>query len=173
MNMESEQTAELATALAKAQAVMGPAIINKVNPHFKNKYADLAAVLEAIRKPLTDNGLAITQVTEVRDGAFLLVTKLRHTSGQWITAEYPLPVGAKPQELGSALTYARRYSLSAITCIAADEDDDAETAKGQSASVPKRRDAGPPSPTKDAVALVESGLDDGKQVIWSDEELVS
>lgn len=143
--MESEQTAELATALAKAQAVMGPAIINKMNPHFKNKYADLAAVLDAIRKPLADNGLSVTQTTEIRDGGFVLVTRLRHTSGQWVSSDYPLPVGAKPQELGSALTYARRYSLSALACIAADEDDDAESANGQPASTPK---ASPIKPVK-------------------------
>jgi hypothetical protein len=127
--MESEQTAELAAALAKAQSVMGPAIINRVNPHFKNRYADLAAVFEAVRKPLADNSLAITQTTEMRDGAFLLVTKLRHATGQWIASEYPLPLNAKPQELGSALTYARRYSLSALTGIAADEDDDGEATR--------------------------------------------
>lgn len=137
--MQSEQTAELSAALAKAQADMTAATFNRVNPHFKNKYADLAAVLEAIRKPLAANGLSITQTTEVRENGFLLVTTLRHSTGQWIASEYPLPAGAKPQELGSALTYARRYSLSAIACIAADEDDDAEGARtsGQTSSAPK------------------------------------
>lgn len=135
---ESEQTAEIASALAKAQAVMGPAIINRQNPHFKNRYADLAAVFEAIRKPLADNGLAITQTTEISEGFFMLVTKLRHTSGQWIASEYPLPLNAKPQEIGSALTYARRYSVSALTGVVADEDDDGEatrkTANGNGAA---------------------------------------
>ena len=143
--MHSETTADLAASLAKAQAGMKAATFNKVNPHFKNKYADLAAVLEAIRKPLADNGLSITQTTEVRDGGFVLVTTLHHSSGQWIASEYPLPQAAKPQELGSALTYARRYSLSAIACIAADEDDDAEGARtsGQVASAPKPKVVNP------------------------------
>jgi len=126
--MESEQTAELATALAKAQSAMGPAIINRVNPHFKNRYADLAAVFTAI-KPIHDNGLSFTQTTQFRDGAFILRTTLRHTSGQWIASEYPLPLNAKPQEVGSALTYAKRYSLSALVGIAADEDDDGEATR--------------------------------------------
>ena len=136
--MQSEQTAELSASLAKAQSAMKAAVFNKVNPHFKNKYADLAAVLDAIRKPLADNGLSITQTTEVRGDAFVLVTTLRHTSGQWVAGEYPLPIGATPQQLGSALTYARRYSLSSLACIAADEDDDAEGARqnGQVSSVP-------------------------------------
>jgi hypothetical protein len=127
--MESEQISELATALAKAQSTMGPAIINKQNPHFRNRYADLAAVFEAIRKPLTDNGLSITQTTELRDGAFILRTTLRHSTGQWIASEYPLPLNAKPQELGSALTYGRRYELSAIVGVAADDDDDGEATR--------------------------------------------
>ncbi len=126
--MESEQTAELAAALAKAQAAMGPAIINRVNPHFKNRYADLAAVFTAI-KPMHDNGLSFTQTTQFRDGVFLLRTTLRHTSGQWIASEHPLPLNAKPQELGSALTYAKRYSLSAMVGVAADEDDDGEATR--------------------------------------------
>lgn len=137
--MQSENTNDLSAALAKAQAAMTAATFNRINPHFKNRYADLAAVLDAIREPLATNGLSVTQTTEIREGGFVLVTTLRHSSGQWVGSEYPLPIGAKPQELGSALTYARRYSLSAIACIAADDDDDAEMARtnGQVSSVPK------------------------------------
>lgn len=137
--MQSEQTNDLSAALAKAQGAMAPATFNRINPHFKNRYADLAAIHEAIRKPLSDNGLAVTQTTEIRDNGFVLVTTLMHASGQWTKSEYPLPLAAKPQELGSAMTYARRYSLSSIVSIAADDDDDAEVARtnGQVSSVPK------------------------------------
>lgn len=146
--MQSDNTADLAASLAKAQAEMQAAKFDKTNPHFKNKYASLAAVIDAIRKPLADQGLSYTQTTEMRDGGFVLVTTLRHSTGQWIASEYPLPMAAKPQELGSALTYARRYSLSAIACIAADEDDDAEGAReaGQVTSTPRAK----PSPVKPA-----------------------
>lgn len=138
--MQSENTAELSAALAKAQAGMQAAKFDKTNPHFKNKYASLAAVIDAIRKPLADNGLSYTQATEIREGGLVLVTTLRH-GAQWVASEYPLPVAAKPQELGSALTYARRYCLSAIACIAADEDDDAEGARAtdQTSSAPKAK----------------------------------
>jgi hypothetical protein len=137
---QSNEIGELAGALAKAQAAMKVAPLNKTNPHFKNKYADLPSVIDAIRKPLTENGIALTQTTELRDGAFCLVTRLIHSSGQWMSGEYLLPAQATPQQLGSALTYARRYSLSAIACIAADEDDDAEGARkeGHVAAMPKR-----------------------------------
>lgn len=127
--MQSEQIDKLTAALAKAQATMENATLNKVNPHFRSKYADLAAIFDAVRKPLASQGITVTQTTELRDNSFLLVTTLAH-AGQWIRSEYPLPSNAKPQELGSALTYARRYSLSAITGIAADEDDDANAAQG-------------------------------------------
>ena len=121
----SEQISELAAALAKAQGMMENAVMNRVNPHFKSKYADLAAIFDAARKPLSTNGLAIVQT--IGDG--VLHTRLLHTSGQWIASEHPLPMSGKPQEIGSALTYARRYSLSALIGIAADEDDDANAAE--------------------------------------------
>jgi ERF superfamily len=116
----SEQISELAAALAAAQGMMENAVMNRVNPHFKSKYADLAAIFDAARKPLSANGLAIVQT--IGDG--VLHTRLLHTSGQWIASEHPLPMSGRPQEIGSALTYARRYSLSALIGIAADEDDD-------------------------------------------------
>lgn len=120
----------LAAALCKAQAVMKSAKFNRQNPHFKNKYADLTSILEAVRKPLTDQGISFTQTTQINDHGLVLLTTLRHeTSGETIQSEYPLPLGGKPQEIGSALTYARRYSLAAIVCISSDEDDDAELAQ--------------------------------------------
>ena len=121
----SEQINELAAALAQAQGMMGNAVMNRINPHFKSKYADLAAIFDASRKPLSANGLAIVQTIE--NG--VLHTRLLHTSGQWIASEHPLPMSGRPQEIGSALTYARRYSLSALIGIAADEDDDATGAE--------------------------------------------
>ncbi len=132
--MQSEQISELATALAKAQGEMKAAAFNRVNPHFKNKYADLAAIWEAVRGPLSKHGLSVTQTEESygnNDSEFRLhlTTTLLHSSGQWIKSMRPLPLGVRPQEYGSALTYARRYSLASIVGIAADEDDDANTAQ--------------------------------------------
>ncbi len=144
--MNSEQTNELAAALAKAQGAMENAKLNKANPYFKSKYADLASVIDAIKKPLADNGLGYTQTTHIRENTLVLVTKLMHSSGQWVDSEYPLPlVPDKPQVLGSALTYARRYELAAICGIAADEDDDADAA--QAAAGTKK----PPKPAPDII----------------------
>jgi hypothetical protein len=139
--MQSEQINELAKALSTAQAKIENATLNKINPHFKSKYADLSSVIDSIREPLSANGLAVSQNIEIREGGMVLRTVLMHSSGQWIASEYPLPQTARPQELGSALTYARRYSLSAIACIAADDDDDAEGARktDQTSSTPEPR----------------------------------
>ena len=141
---------ELAAALAKAQGAMNNASMNRINPHFKSKYADLAALWDAVRKPLSDNGLSVVQI--IRDGS--LHTMLLHTSGQRLCSDYPLPATARPQEMGSALTYARRYSLSALVGIAADEDDDANAV--QSAGVkptPDAADAAPETPHASGAAL--------------------
>ncbi len=137
----SEQINEIAAALAKAQATMKNATLNKVNPHFKSKYADLAGIRDAVIPALTANGIAVVQTLDAASEgvAYCVLTRLLHTSGQWIESLCPIPSAPDMQKMGSAITYARRYSLSAICGIAADEDDDAneastptqEVAKGQ------------------------------------------
>lgn len=124
----SEQLNEIAAALAKAQGEMSNAILNKINPHFKSKYADLAAIRDAVAPALAKNGIALLQVIGGDDNGAFLTTRLVHSSGQWIESVHPLPASAKPQEFGSSLTYARRYSLAAICGISAEEDDDANAA---------------------------------------------
>jgi len=123
----SESLNELADALAKAQGVMETAKKTSTNPFFKSQYADLASVWEACRKPLSDNGLSILQTLE--DGK--VETILLHTSGQYVSSV--LAFTAKDQtsqSIGSAITYARRYALSAMVGICPD-DDDAEAAMGR------------------------------------------
>jgi hypothetical protein len=126
--MKSESIAKLAEALAKAQRTMEHAKKDSLNPHFKNKYADIASVIEAVREPLAANGLSYVQYEESRDNERYLVTELMHISGEWVRGEMKLLFAKNDmQGLGSALTYARRYSLSAMVGIAQD-DDDANTA---------------------------------------------
>ena len=81
----SEQINEIIGALAKAQGEMKPAVFNRVNPHFKNRYADFTSCMEAVREPLSKNGLAISQMPSTTpDGKYVLITLIAHTSGQWI-----------------------------------------------------------------------------------------
>lgn len=124
----SDTIDELAAALAKAQGEMKNATLNKVNPHFKSKYADLAGIRDTVIPSLSKNGLAVVQGTSVEGGQLVVTTRLVHASGQWMESQYPIAID-KPQAMGSAYTYAKRYSLSAMCCIAADEDDDANAAQ--------------------------------------------
>lgn len=120
----SEQINEIATALSKTQGEIKNAKMDTINPHFKSKYADLASVWDSCREPLSKNGLSITQVFIFMDGTYLETT-LMHTSGQWISSILPIqPVRNDPQGVGSAITYMRRYALSAIVGIAPEDDDD-------------------------------------------------
>jgi len=127
----SDQIGDIAAALAKAQGAMKNAHLNKTNPHFRSKYADLAGIRDAVTPALSANGIAVVQVvqSEVVEGVarVSVVTRLVHASGQWFESALPIPTG-KMQEMGSAITYARRYALSAICGIAADEDDDGTVA---------------------------------------------
>lgn len=121
----SDNMDNLATALAKAQGEMQNAQLNKVNPHFKSKYADLAAIRDATIPALSKNGLSIVQYTRLQDGALILRTRLLHVSGEFLESEYPLPMAVdKPQQMGSAYTYGKRYSWAAMCGISADDDDD-------------------------------------------------
>jgi hypothetical protein len=131
---KSETIGKLAEALAKAQSQMKPAIKDSDNPYFKSKYADLASIWDAVRVPLTSNGLCVSQTTDTVQGSsgVTIITTLLHTSGEWISGSLSLaPVKIDPQGVGAAITYGRRFGLSAITGICSeDEDDDGNTASG-------------------------------------------
>jgi len=137
----SESIGELAAALSKVQAKIRPAAVNASNPFFHSKYADLASVWDACRDPLAANGLAVVQtMAEAPAGHVAVDTLLTHTSGQWVRGRLVMPLTkADPQAAGSAITYARRYSLAAIVGVVADEDDDANSATHGSAK-PERHD---------------------------------
>ena len=123
---------KLAEALSKAQAEIKGALKDSTNPHFKNDYADLESVWEACRIPLTKNGLSVTQVNGRDEHGIYLRTILLHSSGESVSGDTPILLGARQdmQALGSAITYARRYGLSAIVGIAP-RDDDGELASGR------------------------------------------
>lgn len=124
MNTQSDQINELMSALAKAQGQLRPAVKDSSNPHFKSRYADLASVWEACREPLASNGLAVTQTVSSDGDAQFLVTTLGHSSGQWMKSFMKLPLQRPgPQELGSCLSYCRRYSLASMVGVFQDDDD--------------------------------------------------
>tara|TARA_R110000868_G_scaffold351431_1_gene612692 strand:+ start:320 stop:973 length:654 start_codon:yes stop_codon:yes gene_type:complete len=139
---KSESIKELATALAKAQGAIKGAVKDSANPFFKSKYADLASVVEAIRSAFAANGLSYVQSVEPSDKDEVRVeTTILHSSGEWIgCGVLALPVSkVDAQGYGSALTYARRYSLSAATGVAP-EDDDGNAATVAKPSLVKKMD---------------------------------
>ena len=124
---------QIASALVKAQREFGPALKTSRNPHFKSKYADLSAVVEAVIDGLNNNGIALIQQTHECESGVIVETLLIHESGEQISGGR-LHVPASKQDAqgyGSALTYARRYSLMATTGIAPEDDDGNAASKKQ------------------------------------------
>ena len=127
---QSGKIDKLATALAKAQGEITGARKTSKNPFFKSDYADLYECIEATRPVLSKHGLSIVQTNDgvhvLGSTVFLHVgTMLMHTSGQWIRSYVPLPIDTpvNAHKLGSAMTYGRRYGLSAMVGIAQMDDD--------------------------------------------------
>jgi len=161
--MQSDNIAELAAALSKAQGEITGALKDSSNPFFKSKYADLASCWDACRKQLAANGLSVIQTTEAfSDDRLVLVTTLAHNSGQWVRGFLPvLTKDASPQAQGSGLTYARRYALAAIVGLA-QIDDDAEAAQARPFTNNPRGDLGKTIPAAErdpVVAEFRSALD--------------
>lgn len=150
-DMQSETIGALAAALAKAQGSIKPAAMDRDNPFFKSRYATLTSLWEAARAALSANGLAVTQTTDMGDDGVVLITTLIHASGEWVGSAYPVrATDNKPQSLGSALTYARRYAFAALLGLVSDDDDDGNAASGNvPAKAPARTQNGgtrPPAP---------------------------
>lgn len=122
---------KLSEALSKFQAKVKAiakdkrAKIESAKGRYEYTYADLASVMETIRGPLSEAGLSISQPTVFKDGGLWLRTLLIHSSGEFLESYYPLPNNAgSPQATGSAITYARRYTLASILGIVTEDDDD-------------------------------------------------
>lgn len=111
-------------ALARAFSAIEAAKKDSENPHYRSKYADLASVTEAIKNPLTAEGFSWPQTIAMEDG-LIIVTQWLRRKGVAIQSVLPMPIGDKatPQQIGSAITYARRYALSAMVGVAPDDDD--------------------------------------------------
>lgn len=134
----SETIKEIAASLAKAQAAMTGAAKDAKNPAFKSTYATLASVIEAARGPLTENGIAYIQAPSLDEHGLSVTTTLLHSSGEWISNVLTLPLIKRDAHgIGSATTYACRYSLMALLGLPP-VDDDGNAAIGED---PSRRRA--------------------------------
>lgn len=108
--------------------------LDSINPHFKNKFANLATIFSCVQPILYKYGLVVSQQTEVRiEGGvpvMTLVTMLYHKDGHALESYYLLPDIADPQKLGSAITYARRYALLSMLGVVGEQDDDGNAGAG-------------------------------------------
>jgi hypothetical protein len=116
---------ELSAAMAKAFSAIEGAVKGKTNPAFRSKYADLAAVVDAVKPALAENGLWFLQVTHPNERGVCVETVIHHASGQSVSCGQLFMPASKQdaQGYGSALTYARRYSLMAAFGVPAEDDD--------------------------------------------------
>jgi hypothetical protein len=156
---------EIASALVKAQKAFGPALKTSTNPHFRNKYAALDACIEAVIDALNDNGIMLMQQTHLCEDGVIVETIFIHESGETMSGGKLHVPAAKhdPQGYGSALTYAKRYSLQSA-CGIAPEDDDGNKATNsvqqkQAAPAPK------PAPKPEAPAKAPVSVE-GKDNEW-------
>lgn len=141
MIQTSPEIGEIAGACAKAQAELENVSKDGTNPHFRSKYATLAAVLDEIRPKFAKHGVQIYQAPINGEGPNIgVVTRLMHSSGQWIESTlYVAPSKFDAQGAGSVITYLRRYALMAVAAISADDDDDGNAAVARPESRPIRQ----------------------------------
>jgi hypothetical protein len=135
--METSQTiGKISEALAKAQGQMKPALFDAKNPHYNSSYASLTSMMETARVALSANNLAVVQGSSVEEGKVMVTTMIVHSSGEWIRDSLSIKLAREDaQAIGSAITYARRYSLASMVGIVSD-DDDGEAAVGRPTTVP-------------------------------------
>lgn len=126
--LKSDEIKQLTTALVKAQREIDSAIKDSANPFFKSRYADLSAVIDAIKEPLNKHGISFVQLVEDN----VVETYLFHESGEYIGGRTNIIVAKMndPQAMGSAITYAKRYGLQAIVGLPT-ADDDGNAASGK------------------------------------------
>ena len=138
---KSESITKLAAALGKFHGAMGKVGKDSVNPHFRNKYASLSNIIEAVTPHLNAAGLSIIQMPTTEG----LNTMLLHESGEYISSVSAIAAKdpMNPQAVGSAITYARRYALGSVLSLNIDEDDDATAATVAPKAAPQAKPQAP------------------------------
>lgn len=148
MTAQSKIQNSLASAMAAAFSQIEGATKSANNPHYKSKYADLGAVIDAVKPPLIANGLFFTQHPEPSDRGITVETWLHHAGGESLSlGKLFVPANKNDaQAYGSALTYARRYALVTAFGVPVEDDDGNAAAKGQS----QQGTVSPPAVVSDA-----------------------
>jgi hypothetical protein len=154
---QSDSIKELVTALSKVQGELTYAKKDSANPFFKSTYADLESVWGACRSLLAANGLSVIQMPgNFFEGRMWLITRLCHNSGEWIEQEMSVPVQKMDvQGCGSALSYMRRYSLSAFIGIVQSDDDGNAASNSKTNGLASNQSGSSPTAVKAVVKSIE------------------
>lgn len=156
---QSESIEKLAPALVAAGKATGGAVRGAENPFFKNQYADLNAVIAALKPTWAEHGLTVVQHPYSDANGVGVATRIIHESGEWLEESFTLPMAKPdPQQAGSAITYAKRYALKAIGLMA-DVDDDAEAAMFRVEKVKTTKDW--VEELSESIAIIKDGLETG------------
>jgi hypothetical protein len=145
---------ELLSALVAARAEI-TAIPKDAKNHFKGTYATIDGILESVVPALCKHGLVVVQAVHAIDGNNFLLTTIYHVSGESLSDQYPLPALVDSQKFGGAITYARRYALSAMLCLAATDDPDAATATEPEAKATTAKKSEPTATPRKLEAVAE------------------
>jgi len=150
----SETTGQIAAALAKAHLEIDNPELDGVNSHFKSKFSTLAAILNAVRKPLAKHGIALMQSVAIEDGRVRVTTNLVHASGEWMreTIAFPMVSGSNVQQAAGIVTYLRRYSLLGLMAIVGDPHADDDGESDREAHIEAKKAAVKPAPRKETPA---------------------
>lgn len=162
MLQTSEQIGAISKAMAAVQAEVQNVAKDAANPHFKSKYATLAAVLEVVRPALAKQGIALWQgVGNGEDGRVYVTTRLAHESGEWVECSVGVPpMKNDAQGVGSAVSYLRRYSLAAMCGVSQDDDD------GNAAVQPRASTPAPQAQPEPTPASVPTSWTDGQRAAF-------
>ena len=162
---KTDTIANLAAALSAAQAELPAAEFDSVNPFLKNRYASLGSIIKASRPVLAKHGLAVTQLPVSGDNTIGVVTVLIHSSGEWMESELHMALDdekgkSRAQVAGSIITYLRRYALSAVLNMYADEDTEANHVEQKPVKQEVKQEAKPQvyAPPETALMTLETAL---------------
>ena len=163
----SQQINELVKAVSAFQGEVRPALKDGNNPFFKSSYSSFTSVWEAIRSPLSKNGLAVFQDARTIGDQVSVTTVLAHSSGQWMSFG-PIEVAVKKEAhaVGSGISYCKRYALSAALGVVSEEDDDGNKATESGKTVAPVSRIGAESAKKLLALVPVEDLENVKQTIY-------
>jgi len=165
---QSDSITHLSAALVSACGELRNPPCDRTNPAYHSRYATLASVLDTVRPVLAAHGLVVSQAVTTEQGRVCVETRILHKSGEWLCSTASAAADANIQRMGGAITYLRRYTLTAMLGIVGDDDDDGESSKAPQRPVKSAQRSAPPSSRPDTPAPPEpsTAVPAGYERVW-------